>query len=153
LGEPLPHSRHTLDSPHPDKWRRNADELEPQLDHITPSAQRALEVFAERPRTAPVQTRASADRERAAPVMLPAAIAPPPTSPEAELFGSQHSGSFRALLDAVGGSLVVSTYQAGRLIMVRSAEQGLNSHFRALATPMGIAYDGQRLAVGTRGEI
>jgi uncharacterized protein (TIGR03032 family) len=48
---------------------------------------------------------------------------------------------------------VVSTYQAGRLVMVRNASDGLNSHFRALPTPMGVAYDGQRLAVGTRAEV
>ena len=31
LTNDLPLSRHTLDSPHPDKWMRNADELEPVL--------------------------------------------------------------------------------------------------------------------------
>ena len=49
LAEPLPNSRHTLDSPHPDKWRRNADELAPFMrDVVAPAATRALDVFAER---------------------------------------------------------------------------------------------------------
>ena len=55
LAEPLPHSRHTLDSPHPEKWRRNADELEPHVDMIAATAQRASDVFATAPRTAPVR--------------------------------------------------------------------------------------------------
>jgi uncharacterized protein (TIGR03032 family) len=47
----------------------------------------------------------------------------------------------------------ITTYQAGRLIMIRPTLDGLNTHFRSLSTPMGIAYDGQRLAIGTRAEI
>ena len=63
LAEPLPHSRHTLDSPHPDKWRRNADELAPFVATVVaPAATRALEVFASAPRTDPVPIDDSADR-------------------------------------------------------------------------------------------
>ena len=43
LGERLPDSRHTLDSPHPDKWQRNAEELEPVWDLVRPVAMRAHE--------------------------------------------------------------------------------------------------------------
>ena len=63
LAEPLPHSRHTLDSPHPEKWRRNADELEPQIELIAPTAARARAVFADAPRTAPVRVVESVDRD------------------------------------------------------------------------------------------
>ncbi len=67
LSEPLPDSRHTLDSPHPDKWRRNAEELEPHLELIVPTAERARRAFAEPPRTRAVEAEASADRPPKAP--------------------------------------------------------------------------------------
>ena len=157
LAEPLPHSRHTLDSPHPDKWRRNADELSPFLDDVVAAAaNRALDVFAQVPRTDPVRIDDSADRRRTAPPAAPPAPAADADShdpTEQELFGSQHTGSFRALLQAAGASLLVTTYQAGRVVMVRDAGDSLNSHFRALPTPMGVAYNGRDLAIGTRSEI
>ena len=46
----LPLSRHTLDSPDPDKWRRNADELDPHFDRVREVAVRAHGVFASPPR-------------------------------------------------------------------------------------------------------
>jgi uncharacterized protein (TIGR03032 family) len=158
LAEPLPNSRHTLDSPHPDKWRRNADELAPFLEEIVaPAANRALDVFARAPRTDPVRIDDSADRRARR-------VAPPPPAPlvdgpasaepsEQELFGSQYSGSFRALLQQAGASLLVTTYQAGRVVLVREGGDSLNSHFRALPTPMGVAYNGRDLAIGTRSEV
>ena len=48
---------------------------------------------------------------------------------------------------------LVTTYQAGRVVMVRDAGDSLNSHFRALPTPMGVAYNGRDLAIGTQSEI
>jgi uncharacterized protein (TIGR03032 family) len=176
LAEPLPHSRHTLDSPHPDKWRRNADELAPFVDDVVaPAATRALDVFASAPRTEPVRIDDSADRRpvrrRATPPVAEtgAAGSAEPSAPEGltgsaklsapvepteqELFGSQHSGSFRALLQSIGASLLVTTYQAGRVVMVRDGGDSLNSHFRALPTPMGVAFNGRDLAIGTRSEI
>lgn len=57
-----------------------------------------------------------------------------------------------AILDHFGISLVVSTYQAGRVILVRADDgphgRTINTHFRNLHRPMGIATDGQRLTVG-----
>jgi uncharacterized protein (TIGR03032 family) len=147
LAEPLPESRHTLDSPHPDKWRRNADDLEPHAEVLATAAARARAVFGDAPRIEPVATRPAVDARRRA------ASEPDPVDVPELLFGSRHTPSFRALLDAAEASLVVSTYQAGRLIMVRSSADGLNSHFRALPTPMGMAFDGSRLAVGTHSEV
>ena len=57
---------------------------------------------------------------------------------------------FGRLLQSLGISLVVSTYQAGKLILVRSDENGMNAHFRTFPTPMGVALDRQRLVIGTR---
>ena len=44
---------------------------------------------------------------------------------------------------------LVTTYQAGKLVMVRDEGDHLNTHFRAFQAPMGLALGGGRLAVGT----
>jgi uncharacterized protein (TIGR03032 family) len=45
---------------------------------------------------------------------------------------------------------LVTTYQAGKLVLVRTEGDHLNTHFRAFRSPMGLALgDGGRLAVGT----
>jgi hypothetical protein len=60
-----------------------------------------------------------------------------------------HTTNFPALLRQLGASLLVTTYQAGKLVMVRNEGNYLNTHFRAFQAPMGLAMDGGRLAVGT----
>ncbi len=45
-------------------------------------------------------------------------------------------------------SLVVSTYQAGKVILVRQDAGTLNTHFRTFHKPMGIAVQGNKLAIG-----
>ena len=121
---------------------------------IAATAQRASDVFATAPRTAPVRVVEPVDEVATASPggRRPTAGASNPSTEE--LFGSSHTASFPALLGAAGASLVITTYQAGRMILVRGEpDGGLNSHFRALPTPMGVAYDGRHLAVGTRSEI
>jgi uncharacterized protein (TIGR03032 family) len=66
---------------------------------------------------------------------------------------SIHTSSFPALLDELGISLVVSTYQAGKVVMVRPDGDHLNTHFRGFNKPMGLAVAGDRLAIGTALEI
>jgi len=61
---------------------------------------------------------------------------------------SVYTSNLPAILDHFGISLVVSTYQAGKVILVRSDGGGINTHFRDFNKPMGIAVDGQRLTVG-----
>jgi uncharacterized protein (TIGR03032 family) len=56
-------------------------------------------------------------------------------------------------LRQLGASLLVTTYQAGKLITVRAEENQLNTHFRAFQAPMGLALEGGRLAVGTTVQI
>jgi uncharacterized protein (TIGR03032 family) len=156
LNEPLPEARHTLDSPHPDKWRRNAEELAPVFDRIRESAERARQVFAEPPRIVPVAAVPSPNRPRRRQPEQAAAPATVDTSAELtadELLKAQHTAGFAALLRALGASLAITTYQAGRLMLVRHTENGLNTHFRTLAMPMGLAFDGRRLAVGTKSDV
>ncbi len=61
-----------------------------------------------------------------------------------------HTPNFPSLLRQLGASLLVTTYQAGKLVMVRDEGDHLNTHFRGFQAPMGMALSGDRLAVGTK---
>lgn len=67
----------------------------------------------------------------------------------AEEFSSQHTQTFPEFLSQAGISLLVSTYQAGKLIMLRHQNGVLNTHFVDMEKPMGIALQEPHLAVGT----
>jgi uncharacterized protein (TIGR03032 family) len=62
---------------------------------------------------------------------------------------SVHTTNFPAILDQLGSSLAVTTYQAGKLVLVRSDGGVINTHFRAFNKPMGLAIGHVRLAIGT----
>jgi uncharacterized protein (TIGR03032 family) len=61
--------------------------------------------------------------------------------------------SFPALLSQMGASLLVTTYQANKVLVVRAAGAGLSTLVRTFDRPMGIAVAGRRLAIGTRSQI
>ena len=71
-----------------------------------------------------------------------------PPSAETAALASKYTPAFNELLKKAGASLLVSTYQAGRLILLRAGET-LNTHFVSMPKPMGIALSGPRLSVGT----
>ena len=48
-----------------------------------------------------------------------------------------HTPNFPALLRRLGASLLVTTYQAGKLVMVRDEGDHLNTHFRTFQAPDG----------------
>jgi uncharacterized protein (TIGR03032 family) len=121
----LPLAAHTVSAPAPDKWRAHEREIALLLDGLQATATRAAGWLADPPQT------------RAAPPARPA------------LRGVATSNLAELLAD-VGASLAISTYGANRLAVVRAAGEGINTHFRTLDAPMGIARDGDRLAVGTR---
>jgi uncharacterized protein (TIGR03032 family) len=62
---------------------------------------------------------------------------------------SIHTNSFPQLLEHLGISLVVSTYQAGKLIVIRNDSGLINTHFRNFPKPMGIAVNQGKIALGT----
>jgi uncharacterized protein (TIGR03032 family) len=64
---------------------------------------------------------------------------------------AEHTPNFPALLRQLGASLLVTTYQAGKLVMIRDEGEHLNTHFRAFPSPMGLALadGGTKLAIGT----
>ncbi len=64
-------------------------------------------------------------------------------------FASQHTNTFPPLLRQLGVSVLVSTYQAGHLILLRDQGESLNTHFQPMAKPMGMATDSGKLAIGS----
>jgi hypothetical protein len=62
-----------------------------------------------------------------------------------------HTPNFPALLRQLGASLLVTTYQAGKLVMLRDEGDHLNTHYRTFKAPMGLALadGGAKLAIGT----
>jgi uncharacterized protein (TIGR03032 family) len=61
--------------------------------------------------------------------------------------------SFVALLTELGASLLISTYQANKLLVARAAGGGLSMLVRTFERPMGLAVNAQRLTIGTRNQI
>jgi uncharacterized protein (TIGR03032 family) len=87
---------------------------------------------------------------------LPGAPAGPAPGPgtsgtEGPPLRAVHTPNFPALLRQLGASLLITTYQAGKLVMVRDEGDHLNTHYRTFKAPMGLALadGGARLAVGT----
>jgi uncharacterized protein (TIGR03032 family) len=76
-----------------------------------------------------------------------------PVTDDPSLLRAVHTANFPALLRQLGASLLVTTYQAGKLVMVRDEGDHLNTHFRAFQAPMGMALDGDRLAIGTQMQV
>lgn len=67
---------------------------------------------------------------------MPAA-SPPPVEP----FRYEYSDGFPQLLQQLGLSLAVTTYQAGKLMVIRSDGQKLSMLLRSFERPMGLAFD------------
>src|SRR2546423_14273700 len=76
-----------------------------------------------------------------------------PPKPAPEPLGSVHPAGFPLLLEGLGLSVLVTTYQAGKLVVLRPEGDALNTHFRTFRKPMGLAVAGDRLVVGTAAEI
>ena len=76
-----------------------------------------------------------------------------PAALPVEPLRSVHTTSFPQVLDRLGISLLVTTYQAGRLVVLRAEGGVLNTHFRAFSKPMGLALRGNRMAIGLETEV
>jgi uncharacterized protein (TIGR03032 family) len=69
-------------------------------------------------------------------------------------FRSVNSPGFAGLLDSLGITLLVSTYQAGKLMAVRGREGRVSTLLRSFDRPMGLAVNGPRqFALGTRNQV
>src|SRR5580765_3688759 len=71
-----------------------------------------------------------------------------PQSEQAVDLHSVHTANLPELFEQLQISLIVSTYQAGKAIVVRNDNGTLNTHFRTFAKPMGIVADQDRLTIG-----
>ncbi len=63
-------------------------------------------------------------------------------------FSSKYTDNFPNILKQLGASIIVSTYQAGQLIIIREQQGQINTHYTAMERPMGMAFDRYRLVVG-----
>ncbi len=95
---------------------------------------------------APGRRRAASPASRPRPAASPAGAEPSP-------FRSVSTASFARTLAAMRSSLIVSTYQSGKLICARDSRGLLNTHFRDFDKPMGIGVAPGRFALATRSEI
>jgi hypothetical protein len=87
-------------------------------------------------------------------LLPPPASTPDPAEAAApEPLRAVHTANFPGLLRRLGASLLVTTYQAGKLVLVRDEGDQLNTHFRGFPAPMGLALNGGHLAVGTRMQV
>ncbi len=75
------------------------------------------------------------------------------TTPLPTDLSSVHTQSLTELLTSGQFSLMVTTYQAGKLILVRADGEAVNTHFRQYSRPMGMAVNPTRLALGTAHEL
>ena len=105
------------------------EEVMPRVD---PVAERARDLLAR-----PAEARKSA----------------PPPAPGQSPLRSVYTQSFPRMLEQLGSSLLVSTYQTGKLICARHDRGTLNTHFRNFQRPMGLAVAPGRIAIGTRAEV
>lgn len=64
-----------------------------------------------------------------------------------------HTPNFPELLRQLGASLLITTYQADKLVLVREEGDHLNVHMQSFAAPMGMALSGDRLAIGTKMQV
>lgn len=137
-------SQHTLTPPSPDKWRKHEQAIsaarliwEPvaeQIDTGAPASQAPTDTGS--------QTMTATDTS--------AAAAETPATPD---FRSVYTQNMAQLLQQGSTSLLVTTYQAGKLIVVRNINDQVNTHFKLFQKPMGLCGDINKFAVGTLNQI
>ena len=66
---------------------------------------------------------------------------------------SDQSPSLGPLLAEIGGTLLVSTYQAGKVVVARHEGGVVHTDFLDARRPMGVAVGSGQLAIGVQGEI
>ena len=65
----------------------------------------------------------------------------------------EYSRDFPAILAGLGASLLVSTYQAGKVVAIGAGEQGLSLSYHNFERAMGVAVRPGRIAVGSRAQV
>src|SRR5262249_31067810 len=100
------------------------------------------------------RTKQLSDRAKEWVARLPGSQDRPAAPPDTESpLRSVFTASMPEFLAQLQSALLVTTYQTGKLICARQAGGALNTHFRDFNRPMGLAVNGDRLAIGTRSEV
>jgi uncharacterized protein (TIGR03032 family) len=90
-------------------------------------------------------------------IVRPSKKAPGPKTPPASTapvaLHYAQTESFVTLLNQLGASLLISTYQANKLLVARATGNGLSMLVRTFERPMGMAVDAHGLTIGTRNQI
>src|SRR5215212_383580 len=81
-------------------------------------------------------------------VQLPIPPAPAPVE-----FRYSQTEAFPPVLRQLGASLVITTYQANKVLVARAMGEGLSMLVRTFERPMGLAVNDRRLALGCRNEV
>ncbi|MBL7062682.1 MAG: DUF4915 domain-containing protein [Anaerolineae bacterium] len=72
----------------------------------------------------------------------------PEPDPKTNPLRSVYTSNLPDILARLNISLVVSTYQAGKVVLVRNDGGTINTHFRTFKKPMGMAVHQNRLTIG-----
>ena len=70
------------------------------------------------------------------------------SNPKTNVLRSVYTSNLPEIMAQLNISLVISTYQAGKVILVRNDGGTINTHFRNFQKPMGIAVHENRLTIG-----
>lgn len=131
LSAPLGADRHIV-TPSRKTRREHGPRLERILSRTATQVERAREYLAQ-----PAESRRGANLQ----------------SPRESPLRSVYTQDVPDILRRLSGSVLVSTYQTGKLICMRHDQNRVNTHFRDFARPMGLTVHGDRLAVGTQSEV
>ena len=159
----LPLSAHTVTPPHPDKWLRHQSLMAPYLPALQATDERAR-ALVEACRTQHqeiVGTKDATTALAAAPQPAPAAapVVTATTAPAGSRTAapvadyvpvrSAHTSNLPEILRQLRASLLITTYQSHKLMVVRQEGGKLEMPLIAFPRPMGLCADGQRMLLGT----
>src|SRR6476469_8061792 len=77
----------------------------------------------------------------------------PAAAPASVEFRYSQTDTVPAVLRELGASLVITTYQANKLLVARATDDGLSMLVRTFDRPMGLAIRDGRMAWGCRNEV
>ncbi len=125
--------------PGPGKWQRNWSEISVAMPAIAPVVERfKAQVEAQRPGIVWPELEPLAPR---APDVRTVESAGTP-------FSSAHTSTIPQVLGQAHASLIITTYKSGHVIVARNDEGKINTEFKSVNRPMGVAVAGSRLAIG-----
>jgi len=140
IPDPLPLSSSVVTAPELGKWHRNWPELSAAMPDIQPTVDRYREVIeSKRPGTPWPELEAPEKPD----------VDVRTIASEGTPFSSSHTSSMGQLLEQARASLVITTYKSGHVIFARSDEGKINTEFKHVERPMGVAVAGPRLAIGS----